>query len=93
VQPERIFVGILLLAGFFWLRVRARRLTDAARGRALRGSILFLAPALIGGKWALERLPFGLYANLAIEALFIAAVLAAAGFVFMTPGKTDEPES
>jgi hypothetical protein len=84
---ERILVGVLLLAGFLWLRVRARRLEDAARGRALRGTILFLAPVLIGGKWAFEKLPYGLYENLALEMIGLAAVIAVAGYVFMSQGR------
>lgn len=87
MQTERIWVGLLLLAGFLWLRKRAKALDDAERGRALRGTILFLAPVLIGAKWAFDRLPYGLYQNLAIELIALGAVMAVAGFVFMTPGK------
>ena len=83
MQTERVFVGVFLLAAFLWLRARARRLDDADRPRALLGSALFLAPALLAGRWLFERLPFGRYENLAIELAGLAAVTAVAGFVFL----------
>ena len=85
MQPERLLVAVVLIAGFLWLRRRAKALDDAARGRALRGTILFLAPVLIGAKWGFERLPFSAPVNLVVELLGLAAALAVAGYVFMTP--------
>lgn len=87
MQTERIFVGVLLLAGFLWLRHRARKLGEAERGRALMGGMLFLVPMLIGGRWAFEKLRFGTWQNLAIEMVGLVAVIAVTGYVFMTPGK------
>lgn len=89
MQTERLVVVVVLILGFLWLRRRARALDDAARGRALRGTILFLAPVLIGAKWGFERLPFTAPVNLAVEAVGVAVALAVAGFVFMTPSRTD----
>jgi hypothetical protein len=83
MQTERIYVGLLLLGGFLWLRVRVRRLDEDARGRALLGSALFLAPALIAAKWGFDRLTLGRYENLAVEMLGLAALIAFTGFVFM----------
>ena len=90
MQPERIYVGLLLLAGFLWLRARVRRLGESERGRALRGTGLFLVPVLLGGRWAFEKLPFGRYENLAIEMASLAAAIAFVGFVFMSPGGRGE---
>ena len=87
MQTDRIYVGVLLLAGFLWLRIRARRLGEEERGRALMGSVLFLVPMLIGGRWAVDKLPFGPWQNLGIEMVGIAAVIAVTGYVFMTPGR------
>jgi hypothetical protein len=89
MQTERIYVGVLLLAGFLWLRARARRLDDAARMRALWGSLLFLIPALLGVKWAVDRLPLGRYESLAVEMLALAATIAVTGLVFMRTGKRE----
>ena len=85
MQYERLLVALVLIVGFLWLRRRAKALDDAARGRALRGTILFLAPVLIGAKWGFERLPFSTPVNLAVELVGLAAALAVAGHVFMTP--------
>ena len=85
MQYERLLVALVLIIGFLWLRRRAKALDDAARGRALRGTILFLAPVLIGAKWGFERLPFSMPVNLALELAGLAAALAVAGYVFMTP--------
>jgi hypothetical protein len=87
MQTERWVVAVVLVLGFLWLHRRAKGLDEAARGRALKGTILFLAPALIGGKWAFERLPFGFYQNLMIEVAALVAVIAVAGVVFMTEKK------
>jgi purine-cytosine permease-like protein len=89
MQTERILVGLVLLAGFLLLRRRAKGLDDSERGRALRGTILFLAPVLIGGRWLFEKLPYGLYENLAIEMVGLVVVIAVAGFVFMKPGNSE----
>jgi hypothetical protein len=86
MQNERILVVVLLIAGFLWLRRRGRGLSDAARGKAMIGAFLFLVPALLGGKWLFDRLPYGRYENLAIELAGIAAMIAIAGFVFFKPG-------
>src|SRR5690606_6502424 len=90
MQSERIYVGLLLLAGFFWLRQRARHLDDAGRSRALKGVLLFVIPVLLGVRWASDRLPFGRWENFALEMLALAAAIAFAGFVFMAPGKKGE---
>jgi hypothetical protein len=92
MQTERIYVGLLLLAGFLWLRRRARRMDASTRGRALVASFLFLVPVLVGGKWLFEKLPYTRYANLAIEVAGLAAAIAITGFVFMTPKKDEEKE-
>jgi hypothetical protein len=86
MQIERILVGLLLVAGFLWLRHRARKIDESARGRALLATAFFLVPALAIGKWLFEKLPYGLYENLAIELGGLAAVIAVAGLVFMKPG-------
>ena len=52
------------------------------------GTSLFLAPMLLGGRWAFDRLPYGRYENLAIELLGIVAMIAVAGFVFLRPRVT-----
>ncbi len=91
MQTDRIYVGVLLLAGFLWLRFRARKLQEAERSRALMGSMLFLVPMLIGGRWAFDKLRFGEFQNLAIEMVGLAAVIAVTGFVFMTPGRGEKP--
>jgi len=88
MENERILVVVLMIAGFLWLRRRGRRLDDASRGRAMIGSVLFLVPVLIGGRWLFDRLPFGRVENLALELLGIAIVIAFAGFVFMSPAKS-----
>jgi hypothetical protein len=90
MQNERILVVVLMIAGFLWLRRRGRRLDEASRGRALIGSVLFLVPVLIGGRWLLDRLPYGRIENLVIELIGIAAVIAFAGYVFMTPAKKSD---
>lgn len=89
MQSERLAVVILMLIGFLWLRRRGRRMGDAARGKAMLGTALFLVPMLLGGRWLFDRLPYGRYENLAIELAGIAAMIAAAGFVFLKPGKID----
>jgi hypothetical protein len=88
MQTERILVGILIVAGFLWLRHRARKVDEAARGRALLATAFFLVPALAIGKWLFEKLPYGLYENLAIELAGLAAVIAVAGLVFMKPSRS-----
>lgn len=90
MQTDRVYVGLLLLAGFLWLRVRARALDDAGRSRAFKGILLFLIPMLLGGRWAFDRLAFGRWQNLAIELASLAVVIAFAGFVFMVPPKKNE---
>jgi hypothetical protein len=90
MQIERIFVGILLLAGFLWLRHRARKLGEGDRSRAMRGGFLFLVPMLIGGRWLFEKLPYGSQANLAIELVGLVAVFAVTGYVFMAPGRGED---
>jgi hypothetical protein len=90
MQNERILVVLLMIAGFLWLRGRGRKLGDEARGKALLGAALFLAPVLLGGRWLFDRLPYGRYENLAIELAGIAAMIAVAGYVFMTPAKRKE---
>jgi len=89
MQPERIFVGVLLLIGFLWLRHRARGLDEAGRSRAYKGVLLFLIPVLLGGRWAFDRLPFGPWENAAIEMATLAAAIAFAGLVFMPAAKKD----
>ena len=88
---DRILVGVLLLAGFLWLRLRARALDDAGRGRAYKGIVLFLAPVLLGGRWAFDKLPFGQWQNFAVEAGTLAAAILFAGLVFM-PRRTSPPD-
>jgi uncharacterized membrane protein YhaH (DUF805 family) len=90
MQPERILVGVLLLFGFLWLRLRLRKLDDAGRSRAYKGILLFVIPVLLGGRWAFDRLPFGKWENAAIEMAVLAAAIAFAGFVFMPEGKNME---
>lgn len=88
MQNERILVVLLMIAGFLWLRSRGRKLAAEQRGKALMGTSLFLAPMLLGGRWAFDRLPYGRYENLAIELLGIVAMIAVAGFVFLRPRVT-----
>lgn len=83
---DRIFVGILLLAGILWLRARARKLPEERRTFALVGLVVFLVPALLAGKWLFDRLQFGRYPNLALELAGIAAIFAVMGLVFLRPG-------
>jgi hypothetical protein len=90
MQSERIYVGLLLLAGFLWLRQRTRGLDDAGRSRAFKGVLLFVIPVLLGARWAFDRLPFGRWENFAIEIATLATAIAFAGFVFMAPGKKTE---
>lgn len=89
MQNERLVVVVLMIAGFLWLRRRGRRMSDEARGKALLGTALFLVPTLLAGRWLFDRLPYGRYENLAIELAGIAAMIAAAGFVFLKPAKPD----
>lgn len=89
MQTERVIVGLVMIAGFLWLRRRARGLDEASRARGLVRTVLFLAPALIGGKWLFERLPFDGPVNLAVEVAGLAGLLAAAGFLFMRPAGPD----
>ncbi|HEX2613820.1 MAG TPA: hypothetical protein VHO02_09520 [Fibrobacteria bacterium] len=90
MQPERILVGVLLLFGFLWLRLRARKLDEAGRSRAYKGILLFVIPVLLGGRWAFDRLPFGKWENAFIEMAVLAAAIAFAGFVFMPEAKKTE---
>ena len=87
---ERVIVGLVLFAGFLWLRRRAKRLDDASRAQALVRTLLFLAPALIGAKWLFDRLPFDRWSNLAVQAAGLAALLVAAGLAFMRPGAGED---
>ena len=75
----------MLVAAFLWLRARARALDDADRSRAILGSALFLAPALLAGRWLFEKLPFGRYENLVIELAGLAVVVVVAAFLFLRP--------
>lgn len=88
MQNERLAVVILMIAGFLWLRGRGRKLAPEDRARALMGAALFLAPALLGGRWVFDRLPYGRYENLVIELVGIAVLIAVAGYVFMRPRDT-----
>ncbi len=91
MQTDRIYVGILLLAGFLWLRQRSRKLDEAGRSRAFKGVLLFVIPVLLGGRWAFDRLPFGRWENLAIELVALAAAILFAGLVFMGKGEGGDP--
>ena len=79
-----------MLAGFLWLRQRARGLDDAGRSRAFKGVLLFVIPVLLGARWAFDRLPFGRWENFAIEIVVLATAIAFAGFVFMVPAKKEK---
>ena len=82
---ERIILGVGLLAGFIWVRTRARALRDdEQQGRkALYGIFFFLGPLLLVGKWAFQYLPFEHNVNFAIELLAIGLMFAATGFFFL----------
>jgi hypothetical protein len=85
MQSDRLFIVVLLIIGFLWLRRRGRRLDDEARGRALLGSVFLLIPGVIGVKWVAERLPFSHAQNIALEVLMLAALIALAGFGIIRP--------
>ncbi len=76
-MQQRWIIGIALLAGFLWVRTRAKALRDTEGGsqKALYGIFFFLAPLLFVGKWAFGFLPFGQTENLLIQ-------LAAIGLMF-----------
>jgi hypothetical protein len=85
MQSDRLFIVVLLILGFIWLRRRGRHLDEAARGRALLGTVFLLIPGVIGVRWVAERLTFSHAANVAVEILLLAALLAIAGFGIMRP--------
>jgi len=85
---ERYTVGLALLIGFLWIRSRVRALRgDENRSRkAIYGIFLMLAPLLLIGKWAFDRLPFGPYTNFLIELLSLLLVFGLTGFLFLRKG-------
>jgi thiol:disulfide interchange protein len=87
---DRFFIAFLMLIAALWLRQRARKLAAGQRRRALYGLLLFLIPALLVGRWAFDRLPFGRYENLAIEIAGLAAMFSVMAFVFVKPAKEGE---
>jgi len=82
---ERIILGVGLLAGFIWIRTRARALREDENQsrKALYGIFFFLAPLLLIGKWAFKFLPFEHNTNFAIQILALALMFAATGFFFL----------
>jgi polyferredoxin len=84
---DRVLVGVLMLVAALWLRQRARRLSEGQRKKALYGLLFFLIPALLLGRWAFDRLPFGRYPNLTIEIAGLAAMFSVMAFVFVRPQK------
>lgn len=85
MQSDRLFIVVLLILGFLWLRRRGRHLDDATRGRALLGTVFFLIPGVLGVRWIAERLTFSHVVNVALELLLLATLLAIAGFGIMRP--------
>ena len=84
---DRFVVAFLMLIAALWLRNRARKIAPGQRRRALYGLLFFLLPALILGRMAFDRLPFGRYENLAIEIAGLAAMFSIMAFVFVKPEK------
>ena len=86
---DRFIVAFLMLVAALWLRNRARKLVPGQRKRALYGLLFFLLPAVLIGRWAFDRLPFGRYENLAIEIAGLAAMFSVMAFVFVKPEKKE----
>jgi hypothetical protein len=90
---DRWLLGAVLLAGFLWIRSRARALrSDEERSRkALHGVFFLLAPLLLLGKPAFDALPFERPVNFLIESLSLALAFGLTGFLFLRkkPGKED----
>ena len=88
---ERWAPLLVLLPGFLWLRLRARRMPpgDSLR-RAGLSVFLVLGPLLMLGKWGFARLPFGPYTNLSIELASLAAAFTLTGLLFRVPKETED---
>ena len=87
---DRLIVAFLMLVAALWLRQRARKIAEGQRRRALYGLLFFLIPALLIGRWAFDRLPFGRYENLAVEIAGLAAMFSVMAFVFVRPAKSGQ---
>jgi hypothetical protein len=83
---EKIVMGLLLFAGYWWLRARARSMNlEGSPGRVIVGVFGVLTALLMGEKALFDHYSFGPYTDLFLKAALAALSFAAIGFLFLRP--------
>ena len=91
VPAEKIVMALILFAGFFWLRARARGMSlESQRGRVIFGIFGVLTALLIGEKAVFDHWHFGAYTDLFLKVLLAAASFAVVGLLFLKPSPPED---
>ncbi len=90
ILADKIVTLLCLLAGFLWIRERARAVSlENQIGRAVIGVFVILPAVLFGEKYFFDNFHFGAYTDLLIKAVLLLLPFPLIGFLLL---KRSPPE-
>jgi hypothetical protein len=95
IPLEKVLMVVCLLAGFIWIRTRARKIkVEHQKNRVILGVFVLLPALILGEKYLVEYFRFNAWTDALLKSFLILATFAAIGYGFLKSSPSPEiPET